>query len=205
MMERNMVNQDASGMDAQLRKLPDSAKTWLMAMGIGLIILGLTALYAAIATTLVSVLFLGMILIFAGVFQGVFAFTSGQWSGFALHLLLAVLYVLGGIYLILNPVAGAVTLTILLGFLFLASGLFRVVGSISMRSKGWGWALFSGIITTAVGLYVVFNLPAASLFLIGIFVGVDLIFYGVYLTNFAFSVGNGAKRVSTRAAMPAEV
>ncbi len=167
---------------------------WLMAMGVAMIILGAFSFVVAMATTLVSVVFLGGLLLLAGVFQFAFAITSGRWSGFGLHLLLAILYGISGLFLILNPLMGAATLTLFLAFIFVTSGLFRILTSISIRYPSWGWVMIGGIVTILLGVYIVLNLPQVSLFLLGTLLGIDLIFFGAHLVAF----GVGLRRESTR-------
>lgn len=169
----------------------NASSSWLIAMGVATLIIGFLALSSSVATTLISVIVLGVLCILAAIFQFVFALTSGKWGGFGLHLLLAVLYVLTGIFLVSNPGIGAATLTLFLAFLFITSGIFRIVGSIVMRFSGWGWALLSGVITTALGVYVISNMPVASLTLLGVLLGVDLIFFGAGLMSFGIALRRG--------------
>jgi len=169
----------------------NASSSRLIAMGVAILIVGFLALTSSVATTLMSVIVLGVLCLFAAIFQFVFALTSGKWGGFGLHLLLAVLYGITGIFLVSNPAIGAATLTLFLAFLFITSGIFRVVGSIVMRFSGWGWALLSGVITTVLGIYVVANWAAASLTLLGILLGVDLIFFGAGLMSFGIALRRG--------------
>lgn len=167
---------------------------WLIGMGVATIVLGFLAIALAFATTMITVMTLGAVIIAAAVFQAVFAFTSGRWAGFGTHLLLAVLYGVVGVYLVANPLGGAIVVTLAMGLLFAISGLFRVVASVAHRFAGWGWALFSGLVSTALGVYVLRYLPGASLFLLGTVLGVDLIFFGVNLTASGIDLRNAFRR-----------
>jgi len=150
----------------------------LMAMGAATLVLGVVALAMAGLTTLFSVVALGCLAILGAIFQAVFAFTSGRFEGFGVHLLLSVLYAIVGVFLVTNPLLGAMALTVGLGMLFTASGLFRIVASLEARFVGWGWPFVSGLITTALGIYVLKSFPAVSLVLLGALFGVDMIFFG---------------------------
>jgi uncharacterized membrane protein HdeD (DUF308 family) len=161
---------------------------WLIAMGVAMLILGLVAFVSAVATTLLSVLMIGSMFLIASIFQLVFAVTSGRWAGFAVHLLVGVLYGITGAFLVTNPTMGAATLTLFLAYLFLASGLFRIVASVAMRFSGWGWSFISGVVTALVGVYVLLNLSSMTMFLLGTLFAIDLLFFGIHLTAFGIAL-----------------
>jgi uncharacterized membrane protein HdeD (DUF308 family) len=52
----------------------------------------------------------------------------------------------------------------------------------------WGWTVFAGLVSVALGVYVLAIYPTASTFFIGIVIGVDLIFDGAALTAFASAI-----------------
>jgi uncharacterized membrane protein HdeD (DUF308 family) len=160
---------------------------WLMAVGIA--ILGGFALAMSVVTTLVSVLFIGGLFSAAAIFQAVFAATSGRWSGFGLHLMLAALYGVAGVFLIVDPAMGARSLTLLLASFFIASGSLRMVGASAARFSKWGWAFFSGLVTIALGIYILANLPAATPVMLGVVLGVDLLFLGTNLAVLGSQLG----------------
>jgi uncharacterized membrane protein HdeD (DUF308 family) len=163
------------------------SKVWLMVGGAALIIFGLLAIFASFAATMISVVALGFLLLGAGIFQAIISVKS-RWSGFALHLLLALFYAGAGLLLILRPFNGAVDLTLMIGFFFIISGVVRIVSSLVERYSRWGWSFLSGLITTGLGLFVLFEWPAISFFLVGLLVGIDLIFFGNYLFAFGLAI-----------------
>jgi uncharacterized membrane protein HdeD (DUF308 family) len=71
---------------------------------------------------------------------------------------------------------------------FLIGGLFQLVGSVAVALPGWGWQAADGIITFVLGLLVIAQWPASGLWVIGLFVGIDLIFYGCAWIALAFSL-----------------
>jgi steroid delta-isomerase-like uncharacterized protein len=77
--------------------------------------------------------------------------------------------------------AGAISLTLLLAFLFIVGGIFRAVGAASLRFPHWGWTGLSGFIALALGIMLLVQLPASSLWFLGLAVGIDLIFEGTGL------------------------
>jgi len=72
-------------------------------------------------------------------------------------------------------------------------GAFRIGAALSTRMDGWGMLLLSGIITLVLGLMIWNEWPLSGIWVIGLFVGIDLIFYGWWLVSLALSVRHLAK------------
>ena len=125
---------------------------WFLLLGILLIALGIIAIGTATTVTMVSVVVLGTLLFIGGLAQLGYSFWTKQWSGFFFSLLAGILYTVTGALLILNPTAGALSLTLLLAAFYIVGGIFRIVGSIMMRFEQWGWALFSGLVKLLLGI-----------------------------------------------------
>lgn len=153
---------------------------WLLAWGIGLLILGALAISAATFTTLVSVIFLGALFFSGGVV--VTLNTLQYWwrkgAGFPFNLIMGILYIILGLMLMLSPIPSAFSLTVLLAIFFIVVGVSRSVFSLILRYPRWGWGLLSGLITLILGIMILAQMPASSLFIIGLFVGIDLMFFG---------------------------
>lgn len=157
---------------------------WYFSLGIALITLGILAIGAATLTTVVSVIICGALLL-AGCIATVMhatQFWQKNWSQFFLHLVVGILYGIAGALLIFNPMLGALSLTFFLSILYLLLGVSRIVIALSTRPlSGWRWVLINGIISLAIGITVFLNWPAISFWVIGLFVGIDLIFIGCWL------------------------
>lgn len=166
---------------------------WFMALGIILSILGLLALGFTITATIVSVLAFGILLFSAGIMQVAEGVKTRKWSGFFIHLLIGIFYLVAGVILFFNPGMGAITLTLVLGTFYISIGLIRMVSSASIRYRQWKWTFFSGIIATLVGIFIAMSWPVSGLFIIGIFVGIDLLFYGINLIALAVAARNTAE------------
>jgi uncharacterized membrane protein HdeD (DUF308 family) len=78
----------------------------------------------------------------------------------------------------MRPVISAEVATVFMAMFFLIGGLFQLIGSVAIASPGWGWQAADGVITFLLGLLVLAQWPASGLWVIGLFVGIDLIFYG---------------------------
>lgn len=153
---------------------------WFLTLGIVLLCLGMLAIGLSTLTTLITVIILGMIIFAAGVIIIVdtFKFWWRKWGGFFLHLAMGILYLLVGIMLFANPLAASISLTLLLGIFYIVIGVFRIIYSLSLKSPRWGWSFFNGLISLLLGMLITANWPMSSLFIIGLFVGIDLFFCG---------------------------
>lgn len=112
-----------------------------------------------------------------------------------MHVLLAVLYMIGGYYLIRRPISGAISLTLFLSLFYILSGAYRVATGLISQLPGRAWAFFGGLVTLLLGGLILGNWPGASLWVIGLFVGVDLVLLGSQLTALAFTVHHVEKEI----------
>jgi len=152
---------------------------WIVAFGVISVIAGVIALAADIYATATAVYVIGFMMLFTGATEIVAAFNAKEWSHRILWLLLGALYVFAGIICLQNPFAAATILTLLLGFALIIGGLVRIFLATRMRQgTPWGWVVFSGLISVLLGLIIVAHWPVSSFFVLGIFLGVDLIFIG---------------------------
>ena len=151
---------------------------WFLAFGIGLLALGAIAVTRSVTTTVASMLFFGWLLLIAAVIEIAQAVMVGHWAGFFHHLLAAILFGVAGLLLVMRPLISAEVLTLAMAMFFLVGGLFQLVGSLFVALPGWGWQAADGIITIILGAMVLAQWPASGLWVIGLFIGIDLIFYG---------------------------
>jgi uncharacterized membrane protein HdeD (DUF308 family) len=152
---------------------------WIVALGVVSVIAGVIALATDIFATAIAVYVIGFMMLFSGATEIVAAFNAKDWSHRILWLLLGALYVFAGIICLQNPFAAATILTLLLGFALIIGGLVRIFLATRMRQgTPWGWVVFSGLISVLLGIIIVAHWPVSSFFVLGIFLGVDLIFIG---------------------------
>src|SRR5262245_23761194 len=183
---------EATAFDAHrpLALLPEMHRSWRWFVVVGLVVslLGLLGVAASMAMTLVSVVFLGVLLVVAGVGLAAHAMSAARWSGFFLQLLSALLYLVVGWLCITRPATQAVVLTLLLAISLVVQGTFRIVAALVARVDGRGPLLASGAITLVLGLMIWNQWPEASFWVIGLFAGIDLLFYGFWLVSIGLSV-----------------
>ena len=153
---------------------------WIVALGIVYLIAGAVALSSVAMATAVSVFLVGVMMVVAGVAEVINALQVKSWGKFVLWLLLGALYVVAGILTFENPLLAAKMLTLLLGASLIASGVVKIMLAFGMKAgSSWGVVVLSGIVTLLVGAVIVSQWPVNSLYILGIFLAVDLIFSGV--------------------------
>lgn len=151
---------------------------WFLGLGILLIILGIAAISSAFYVTLFSVFLLGILLIAGGAVHIVHAFMAKEWSGLFLTLLLGILYVATGVICVAKPAIAAISLTLWIAAFFFIAGLFRMITSAMARFEHWGWVFFNGLVTFILGILIFSDWPVSGLWVIGLFIGIDLILSG---------------------------
>jgi uncharacterized membrane protein HdeD (DUF308 family) len=170
----------AGGLQSSPGLEPLRAKSgWIVALGIVYAIVGIIALGSVVTATVASVFVVGIMMVVAGVAEVINAFQIQTWGKFLLWLLLGLLYIVAGFVTFENPLLAAAFLTLLLGAALLVSGVMRIVLAFSMK-EGMPWigVALSGVITLLLGLVILAHWPVSSIYILGIFLGIDLIFAG---------------------------
>jgi uncharacterized membrane protein HdeD (DUF308 family) len=161
---------------------------WFFVVGVLLVLLGIVSVVKAETATTFSILALGWVLAISGVLWLVNAFRAFSWHGFFLFLSNGIIRGVAGYLLISHPDAGAAGITMLLALLFIVGGLFRASTAATIRFPRWGWSAFSGLVSLGLGIYLLMHWTATSAFLIGMLIGIDLIFDGGALIGFAGAI-----------------
>jgi len=173
---------------------------WFFVFGILLTILGAVCVGKAQSATTFSILALGWVLAISGVLWLLNAFRAFSWLGFLLYLLNGLIRGVTGYLLLRHPDAGAAGVTMVLASLFIVGGLFRAAGAGAIRFPRWGWTVFSGLVSVALGVYLLTTWTTASTYFIGMAVGIDLIFDGAALIGFAGAIHSLPNKEQLRAA-----
>jgi uncharacterized membrane protein HdeD (DUF308 family) len=162
---------------------------WIVALGVVYLLAGFVALGSVVMATVASVLVVGAMMIIAGVAEVFSAFQIKSWGKFLLWVLLGVLYIIAGFVAFENPLLAAALLTLILGASLLASGIMRVFLAFSMkRETPWIWVLLSGLITLLLGLLILAHWPVSSLYILGLFLGIDLVMAGAAWVGLGFGL-----------------
>jgi len=176
---------------------------WLLVLGVVQILIGLLALLMIGVATFAAMILLGILALAGGIMEIINAFTARRGEHGIMHFLVGILYVAFGILVLANPGVAAVTLTLILAVMLVAGGIIRMVLAAVIRPSGWGWSLLSGAISVLLGVLIGAGWPGTGLWVIGLFVGIDLIFMGWTWVALALAVrGMGSRREYTRDVPP---
>jgi uncharacterized membrane protein HdeD (DUF308 family) len=152
---------------------------WLVILGVALTLLGAACIMAPVAATIKTVEIFGILLLIGAGFELASGLWVRCWRGFFLHLLMAIFYFFVGIIALERPGLGAAAYTLMLAMFFIAAGAIRAVAAAAHRFPGWGWVLLNGVVCFALGIMIWRNMPEAAFWVIGTFIGIDLVFNGV--------------------------
>jgi len=167
---------------------------WIIALGVVYLIAGFIALGSVVFATVATMLVVGIMMIISGVAEVINAFQLKAWGKFLLWVLLGLLYIFAGFVTFENPLLAAALLTLMLGFALVASGIMRLILAFTMKEGApWLWVVLSGLITLALGVIILIHWPVSGLYILGIFLGVDLVFAGVSW----ISIGLALRKVRT--------
>src|SRR5262245_38759861 len=126
----------------------------LFALGLVSILIGVLAILAPHVATSKAVVFLGALLVVAGVSEAIHAVLVRNLRGFAMHLLAAALYLLVGLFVLEDPERVAGVLTLLLAAFFFAGGLLRIIFSLVEHFPAWPWVLLNGVVDLILGVLI---------------------------------------------------
>ncbi|MEU9203848.1 DUF308 domain-containing protein [Streptomyces sp. NPDC048332] len=163
----------------------------LALLGTLLVIAGLVGLVYTGVATLTSMILFGWLLLIGGLVGLLHAIQSRGTSYFWLGVVVAALNIAAGLVVIRHPHGTAEALTMFAALLFLTGGVFRLVGSVVVRGPQFGWTLLQGAFGLLLGLLVLFDWPHSSLYVLGCFFSLALLFDGLGL----IAIGVGGRRI----------
>ena len=108
-----------------------------------------------------------------------------------MFLLTGVFYAVTGLLMVLYPLAAAEGITLMLAAAFLVGGTLRIVVAVSERFPSWGWVLCNGIVTVLLGFAIYQQWSASGLWVLGLFVGIELVANGVTWSVLAAGMRHG--------------
>jgi uncharacterized membrane protein HdeD (DUF308 family) len=186
----------ASNLGGNLVRDAKSRTGWGIFLGILTVALGILLIAYPLAAATFTAVLIGAILIIAGVVDIALALRAHTAGAFFLRLLLGIVYGVGGLLLLMNPLWGVAVLTVVLGVMLLFEAGFATVLAFDMKPvSGWGWLLFDAAITALLGVLILAHWPASAVWAIGTLVGVAVLIRGI--TRIALSAGlrRGVKQV----------
>src|SRR5262249_27190901 len=162
---------------------------WFAALGAGFVLLGAIAFGSLATATIASVLVNGVVMIIAGIAEIAIGLHMKSWSRLVLLCAAGTLLAVAGVFCFVNPLLAAAALTLCLGAALCATGLVRIYVASQMGSEApWQVAIFSGLVTFFLGVVILAGWPVSGWYVLGLFLAVDLVFYGVAPIGLAYQL-----------------
>ena len=183
------VNEASAVLREATRETIRKQSIWYLIQGLLLVVAGIVALMAPLFASTFVIVFLGWLLIVAGIAQAIGLIGASQVHYFWLQLISAVLAVVVGWMLVSRPEAGLLAAALLMVVYFMVDGIQRLVFALMIRPmRNWGWMLASGVMGILLSLILAANLPGAATWLIGVLLGIELISVGAAMAFLAWDI-----------------
>ena len=178
----------SSNLGSNLASDVKSRSGWGIFLGILTALLGILLIAFPLFAATVTTIFIACILVIAGVFELVQALRAHTVGTFFLRLLLGIVYGIGGLILLMNPLWGVAVLTVVLGVMLLfEAGATTILGFNMRPASGWGWLIFDAAITAILGILILAHWPRSAIWALGTLVGAAVLVRGI--TRIALSAG----------------
>ncbi len=162
------------------KNLVDNFKKHAKISGTLFVLFGATGILFPEFMSVTTVMLVAYLMMFAGITSGILTYKSNKedWVGWLKSFTL----VLSSFILLYYPIQGAAALGLVFAIYFFTDAFAGFSLALSLRpEKIWLVWLFNAITSLALGVLFVIGWPTSSLFLIGILVGISLLFDGIAL------------------------
>jgi len=158
-------------------KLAGNFGSYTTTTGVLLLVLGAAGIFLPGLVSLGTAFFIAGLLIIGGIIWSIhtYKYNAGSVMDWIKP---ALLFIIGSLILF-YPLTGVAAVGLLLAvYLFLdAFGSFALAQLIHPVS-GWGWMVFNGIVSLLLALLFLIGWPATSMWLVGLYISISLIFDG---------------------------
>jgi uncharacterized membrane protein HdeD (DUF308 family) len=178
------INEIRSNVLGAVAKVPGA----LIGLGILFIILGMIGIAGQVLFSFVTINVLGIFLFAGGVLQGIHAFKSTGWKSVTIQLIFAILYIAAALYVWAFPIPALEAITLWLAAIFFVTGVLRLISAFQHRQfNEWIWLALSAAISILMAVLIMNNFPAASLWLPGLLIAIELLLQGWSLLFLGFA------------------
>jgi uncharacterized membrane protein HdeD (DUF308 family) len=166
---------------------------WIVALGVLFLIAGFFALTDELAATVVSIYATGLAMIATGIMEIITGIQIRPWSRALFWALVGVAMLAGGVLIFRDPLLAAAGFTMALGVCLVVAGLFRLILAFQIKDANlWVMVALSGFLSFIVGVLILSQWPVSSLYVIGLLLGVNLIFIGASWLSLGLTLRPGA-------------
>jgi uncharacterized membrane protein HdeD (DUF308 family) len=158
--------------------------------GLLLLVLGAIAITAPFLAGLVITVVVGWLLIFAGLVGLWTSWSMRRVKGVAWAIVSSLVVIVAGLAFFAWPIGGLISLTLVLGAYLTIDGITTVILALQHRraeTKNWGWLLMNGILDLLLATAIIMLQPSITAWLVGVIVGVDLVFAGISMIAMGWS------------------
>lgn len=181
---------------AKKASIQEKNRNWPLLIGLGVVfvVFGGLGLSMVVGVTLVSIMLIGLLVMIGGVVQFIDVFKSREWGVAIWHAFIALFYLVGGGLIIYDPVLASTIITALIAWTLIIIGLTRLVLAIKLHHAGNSfWLMLASITAIVLGGIILMQWPVSSLWLIGLFVSIELLVTGFSYIFTGFSMSRHIK------------
>lgn len=166
-----------------------------------LVIAGFVALASPLVAGMSVAMVIGVLLIAGGISQLLFVFQAGSFGDGLMLVILGVLSLVAGVYVVNQPGAALGALTLFLAAYFVVTGIVEIIAAFGDKpTEGWGWMLFSGIVSLLLGVMIWRQFPLSGVWAVGVLVGVRMLMSGMTFITIGGAAGRVVKKVDEHTA-----
>lgn len=151
---------------------------WFIALGLFIGLLGTAALVLVVSATIVSVWVIAVFMVIAGGAEIVMGFTAHNWCRFFLWIIGGLAYLAVGAFALAQPMMAATVFTLVLGAGMVAMALIRLYVASHLGPGARTPAILADLVTLLFGLIILVGWPTNSFIVLGLLLGLDLLFWG---------------------------
>ena len=154
---------------------------WFLALGVVLLVLGISGISATTFLQLTTQLVFGPLLLISSLMQLMIALfqEKGRGKEALLHFAAAGLEAVFGFFIMAHPVQNVVSLIALVAIFLVLDGLLRLCRLLAMPSRGRAWIVLTGVIALVLGIAVWIGWPTSDLWIVGLCIAVDFLCHGI--------------------------
>ncbi len=163
---------------------------WFLVLGVIFVVLGSVGIIMVPIMTISAVTVFGVFMVVGGILQLYHGVKKVEgWKSKIIHILISLIYIFGGFVTIINPIAASAILTLFLAGSLVGIGILRIITAFQHKEDvaSWIWIALSGVLSIVLGLMIGLHWPVSSLWALGLFISIDLIFSGWTYIFFALT------------------
>ncbi len=162
--------------------------------GVIFIILGIIGIIYPVFMSVTTAYFLAWLLLFSGVTIAIHTWQNNKkdWLGW----LKAFIFILTSILIVIDPLAGVGAAGLIIAiYLFMDAFASFALAAQNKGQKYWWLIIINGIISIILGSLFIIGWPITSMVLVGLYVGISLIFDGAVLLSMSSAIKEVEKEV----------